>query len=109
MGFLHHKLLIILNKTFSFAQMDGPEAPITSSLISVEVIDSFNLDFYSFDFYSWHFVPKHILSYKNCVFHHLILLCTKKTSTQITESDMMRYPSLRKSPLTQAKRLVFSW
>lgn len=38
MGFLHHKLLIILNKTFSFAQMDGPEAPITSSLISVEVI-----------------------------------------------------------------------
>lgn len=100
MGFLHHKLLIILNKTFSFAQMDGPEAPITSSL---------NLDFYSFDFYSWHFVPKHILSYKNRVFHHLILLCTKETSTQITESDMMRYPSLRKSPLTQAKRLVFSW
>lgn len=110
LGFLHNALLSTLTKHIRFCSDGHTQCPHHFIFFtSVEVIwRLFRFPLLWF-FYSWHFVPKHILLYKNCTFHRLILLCSKKISTQITENDMMHYPSLRKSSLTQAKRPIFLW
>lgn len=103
--------MITLENAFSFVHMNTPQTPVIPALFqftSAKVIWLLG-SFYSFTFYSWYFVPNHILSFKDCIVHHLVLFCTKTRATQITDYDMMYQPSLRKSPLTHTKRPIFLW
>lgn len=109
MGLLCGKVPSALNKTFGFVHMDTPNAPHAPSLLSswnnftlIWVICTHPILIHGIWFLTTFF--------QDCIFHSLIWLCTKKISTQITGNDMMHHPSLRKSPLTQAKRArVLQW